>query len=43
MSDRKLRQDDGLLMHIHDPSTGPVLPKDGEHNILITSALPCKC
>ncbi|WWC88548.1 methionine-tRNA ligase [Kwoniella dendrophila CBS 6074] len=40
MSGQKLRQDDGLLMYIHDPSKGPVLPKDGQENVLITSALP---
>nr|XP_019012920.1 methionine-tRNA ligase [Kwoniella pini CBS 10737]OCF51701.1 methionine-tRNA ligase [Kwoniella pini CBS 10737] len=40
MSGRNIRQVDGLLMNIHDPSSGPVLPKDGERNVLITSALP---
>ncbi|WVQ83049.1 methionine-tRNA ligase [Cryptococcus sp. DSM 104549] len=40
MSGQNLRQADGLLMNIHDPSTGPVLPKKGQKNILITSALP---
>ncbi|BEJ14107.1 hypothetical protein CspHIS471_0312810 [Cutaneotrichosporon sp. HIS471] len=40
MSDRNLRKADGLLMHVHDPKSGPVLPKEGEHNVLITSALP---
>ncbi|KAL1413160.1 methionine--tRNA ligase mes1 [Vanrija albida] len=40
MADRKIRQADGLLMEIHDPSKGPVLPKKGQRNILITSALP---
>ncbi|GMK53768.1 hypothetical protein CspeluHIS016_0103540 [Cutaneotrichosporon spelunceum] len=40
MSDRNLRKADGLLMHVHDPNSGPVLPKEGEHNVLITSALP---
>ncbi|KAI9634682.1 tRNA synthetases class I (M)-domain-containing protein [Dioszegia hungarica] len=40
MSGQKIRQTDGLLMHIHDPASGPVLPKKGERNVLITSALP---
>ncbi|BEI83272.1 hypothetical protein CcaverHIS002_0311400 [Cutaneotrichosporon cavernicola] len=40
MSDRNLRKANGLLMHVHDPKSGPVLPKEGEHNVLITSALP---
>ncbi|WVQ96488.1 methionine-tRNA ligase [Kwoniella sp. CBS 9459] len=39
-SGQNIRQADGLLMNIHDPSTGPVLPKDGERNVLVTSALP---
>lgn len=42
MTDRKIRQADGLLMEIHDPSKGPVLPVKGQRNILITSALPCE-
>ncbi|WVR06481.1 methionine-tRNA ligase [Kwoniella sp. DSM 27419] len=40
MSSRNIRQADGLLMEVHDASKGPVLPKDGERNVLITSALP---
>lgn len=27
-------------MHIHDPSTGPILPVRGQRNVLVTSALP---
>lgn len=42
MSDRNLRKADGLLMNVHDPKSGPVLPKEGEHNVLVTSALPCE-
>ncbi|KIR68675.1 methionine-tRNA ligase [Cryptococcus bacillisporus CA1873] len=40
MSVRNIREAGGLLMNIHDPSKGPVLPKDGQRNVLITSALP---
>ncbi|KAL7423072.1 methionine--tRNA ligase mes1 [Cryptotrichosporon argae] len=40
MADRKIRQADGLLMVINDPANGPVLPKKGQRNVLITSALP---
>lgn len=41
MSDRKIRQADGLLMNIPDGSK-PVLPVKGQRNVLITSALPCE-
>jgi hypothetical protein len=41
MSDRKIRQADGLLMNIPD-SSKPVLPVKGQRNVLITSALPCQ-
>ncbi|KAK8858723.1 methionine-tRNA ligase [Kwoniella newhampshirensis] len=40
MSNQNLREAEGLLMEIHDPSQGPVLPRDGQRNVLITSALP---
>ncbi|WWD18618.1 methionine-tRNA ligase [Kwoniella shandongensis] len=40
MSNQNLRKADGLLRVIHDTSKGPVLPKDGQRNVLITSALP---
>ncbi|OWZ47676.1 methionine-tRNA ligase [Cryptococcus neoformans] len=40
MSVRNIREAEGLLMDVHDPSKGPVLPKDGQRNVLITSALP---
>lgn len=39
-SGQKIRNADGLLMHIHNPADGPVLPKKGERNVLVTSALP---
>lgn len=42
MADRKIRQDDSILMHIHNPADGPVLPKEGQRNVLVTSALPCE-
>ncbi|ETW82973.1 hypothetical protein HETIRDRAFT_458559 [Heterobasidion irregulare TC 32-1] len=37
---QKIRSADGLLRAIPDPGQKVVLPKDGETNILITSALP---
>ncbi|ORY25931.1 tRNA synthetases class I (M)-domain-containing protein [Naematelia encephala] len=40
MSTTRIREEPGLLLEIHDPSTGPRLPKKGERNVLITSALP---
>lgn len=42
MSDQNIRQAEGLLMHVHDASKGPVLPVEGKQNVLITSALPCE-
>ncbi|RSH90970.1 hypothetical protein EHS25_010146 [Saitozyma podzolica] len=40
MSNQKIRQAEGLLMEVRDKSEGPVLPKKGQRNVLITSALP---
>ncbi|KAG1822037.1 tRNA synthetases class I (M)-domain-containing protein [Suillus subaureus] len=37
---QKIRVTDDVLRSIPDPGQGAVLPKDGETNILITSALP---
>jgi hypothetical protein len=40
MSDRNIRQAEGLLMNVLDGK--PVHPVKGQRNVLITSALPCK-
>ncbi|RSH87964.1 uncharacterized protein EHS24_000487 [Apiotrichum porosum] len=40
MSDRNIRQAEGLLMKITNKEDGPILPVEGENNVLITSALP---
>ncbi|WVO18116.1 methionine-tRNA ligase [Cryptococcus depauperatus] len=40
MAKQNIRKAEGLFMHIHDPKQGPILPKDGQKNVLITSALP---
>ncbi|TYJ56431.1 methionine-tRNA ligase [Cryptococcus floricola] len=40
MSTDHIRNADGLFMEVRDPKDGPVLPKDGQRNVLITSALP---
>jgi methionyl-tRNA synthetase len=40
MPSQNLRKADGLLMVQHNPADGPVLPIDGQRNVLITSALP---
>ncbi|RXK40051.1 methionine-tRNA ligase [Tremella mesenterica] len=40
MGAQRIRQTPGLLMEVHDPSQGPILPKKGQRNVLITSALP---
>ncbi|ORX37252.1 putative Methionyl-tRNA synthetase [Kockovaella imperatae] len=40
MGTQRIRQAPGLLLEVHDSAKGPVLPKDGQRNVLITSALP---
>ncbi|KAL1668150.1 tRNA synthetases class I (M)-domain-containing protein [Schizophyllum commune] len=37
---QKIRQADGILRDVPDPGHPAILPKEGERNILITSALP---
>ncbi|KAF8635183.1 hypothetical protein AX15_000515 [Amanita polypyramis BW_CC] len=37
---RKIREAEGLLRTVSEPSLSPIVPKEGERNILITSALP---
>ncbi|TRM64211.1 tRNA synthetases class I (M)-domain-containing protein [Schizophyllum amplum] len=37
---QKVRQADGILRDVPDPGHPAILPKDGERNVLITSALP---
>ncbi|EIW67686.1 hypothetical protein TREMEDRAFT_33454 [Tremella mesenterica DSM 1558] len=40
MGAQRIRQTPGLFMEVHDSSQGPILPKKGQRNVLITSALP---